>query len=51
MNWIHSIEEGTAYGKIAEVSCQKNNVWYANASLLSVDSRGEFLLPLRTEVV
>ena len=30
---------------------QKNNVWYANASLLSVDSRGEFLLPLRTEVI
>ena len=31
--------------------CQKNNVWYANSSLLSVDSRGEFLLPLRTEVI
>lgn len=57
MNRIQSLEEGTAYKKIAEALgipvksyCQRNNVWYANTSLLSVDGRGEFFF-LRMEVL
>jgi len=37
MDWSYSNE----HDKI----CQKNNYWYANDSLLSVDSKGEFFCP------